>query len=58
MDVHIDYIVGILVGIGVTINQMTKRMRIKKDLDKNCILEILFLPEAMMMIRQNIVDKQ
>ncbi len=58
LDVRIDYIADILEGIGRTINQMTKRMRIEKDLDENSILEISFLQEATMLIRENIVDKQ
>lgn len=58
LDVRIDYIADILEGIGRTINQMTKRMRIEKDLDDNSILEISFLQEATMLIRENIVDKQ
>jgi len=58
LDVRIDYIADILEGIGRTINQMTKRMRIEKDLDENGILEISFLQEATMLIRENIVDKQ
>ena len=58
LDVRVDYIADILEGIGRTINQMTKRMRIEKDLDENSILEISFLQEATMLIRENIVDKQ
>jgi len=58
LDVRIDYIADILEGIGRTINQMTKRMRIEKDLDDNSILEISVLQEATMLIRENIVDKQ
>lgn len=57
-DVRIDFIADILEGIGRTINQMAKRMRIEKDLDENSILEISFLQEATMLIRENIVDKQ
>ena len=58
LDVRIDYIADILEGIGRTINQMTKRIRIEKELDENSILEISFLQEATMLIRENIVDKQ
>ncbi len=58
LDVRIDYIADILEGIGRTINQMAKRMRIEKDVDENGILEISFLQEATMLIRENIVDKQ
>jgi len=58
LDVRIDYIADILEGIGRTINQMTKRIRIEKVLDEHSILEISFLQEATMLIRENIVDKQ
>jgi len=58
LDVRIDYIADILEGIGRTINQMAKRMRVEKDIDENGILEISFLQEATMLIRENIVDKQ
>ena len=58
LDVRIDYIADILEGIGRTINQMTKTIRIEKVLDENSILEISVLQEATMLIRENIVDKQ
>lgn len=58
LDVRIDYIADILEGIGRTINLMTKRIRIEKELNENSILDISFLQEATMLIRENIVDKQ
>lgn len=58
LDVRIDYIADILEGIGRTINLMTKRIRIEKVLNENSILDISFLQEATMLIRENIVDKQ
>lgn len=58
LDIRVDYIADILEGIGRTINQMTKRIRIEKELNENSILEISFLQEATMLIRENIVDKQ
>jgi len=58
LDVRIDYIADIIEGIGRTINEMTKTIRIEKDLDEDRILAISVLQEATMLIRENIVDKQ
>lgn len=58
LDVRIDYIADVIEGIGRTINEMTKTIRLEKSLDEDNILEISALQEATMLIRENIVDKQ
>ncbi|GET24832.1 magnesium/cobalt transporter CorA [Prolixibacter sp. NT017] len=58
LDVRIDYDADLLEAVGRSINQISKKIRIDRDLDEESILQITQLQEATMLLRENIMDKQ